>query len=306
MELSALALCSSSSVHLVRSVEHRHYLLPASNLLANNLLPRVLISTSSSIMSFYPSPAESPLQYTSNHNTQQDIRKRKREENTEEAPVKRPRGGCRHSWPNHWYNAEGKIPCQARGCGKVFDDDRKGDQRRISHVNGTLSAEHKIIFCMDRQIGCAYCQYRVRFRERRRLFNHEETAHSTCSMSTLPSFIGLARRGYIVGDLGSQAAQPIFERMLKNLYDQYPSAPRLLYYRVHGQERDNVEEADLIQILAPHWTGPDDETLPGTKLVHPDDFLRHLRPNFLQFTIEEQWWSKVWDMLREMYGKGLI
>lgn len=257
-------------------------------------------------MNNYPSPAESPLQHASNHNVQQDSGKRKREEDTEKAPMKRPRTTCRHSWPDHWYNAEGKIPCQARGCGKVFDDDRKGDQKRISHVTGTLSAEHKVIHCMDRQIGCVHCDYRVRFRERRQLFNHEETAHQTCSMSSLRSFINLARRGRIVGDLGTLAAQPIFDRMLKNLYDLYPSAPRMLYYRVHRREIDHVEEPDLIRILAPHWTGPDDQTLPGTRLVHPDDFLRHLRPNFLRFTVEEQWWSKVWDILREIYGKGLI
>ena len=257
-------------------------------------------------MSFYPSSAESPAQDASIYNIQQDPHKRKREESTEETPAKRPRTGCRHSWPKHWYNAEGKIPCQARGCDRVFDDDRRGDQRRISHVTGTQSAEHKIIFYMDRQIGCVYCDYRVMFRERRQLFNHEETAHKTCSMSTLTSFIKLARRGCIVGDLGTLAAQPIFDRMVKNLYDRYPSAARLLYYRVHRREVGNVEEPDLIKILAPHWTGPDDGTLPGTKLVHPKDFLWHLRPDFSQPTMEEQWWSKVWDVLREMYRKGFI
>ncbi len=267
---------------------------------------RPVLSMSNSNMNFNSSHRDSSVQYAPIHTIQQDSHKRKREEDTEEAPVKRPRTAWRHSWPRHWYNAEGKIPCQARGCGKVFDDDRKGDQKRISHVTGTLNAEHKIIYYMDRQIGCVHCDYRVRNRERRQLFNHEESAHGTCSMSTLTSFISLARRGYIVGDLGTSAAQPIFDRMVRNLYDRYPSAPRLLYYRVHHQEVDNVDDSDLIKILAPHWTGPDDETLPGTKLVHPNDFLRHLRPNFLQFTIEEQWWSKVWNIVREMYGKGLI
>ena len=257
-------------------------------------------------MSFYPSPPESSDQYASVYNIQQNPHKRKREEGTQEESGKKPKATWRHPWPRHWYNAEGKIPCQARGCGKVFDDDRKGDQRRISHVTGTLSAEHKVIYYMDRQFGCVHCDYRVRFRERRQLFNHEETAHKTCSMSSLRSFITLARRGRIVGDLGTLAAQPIFDRMLKNLFEQYPSAPRLLYYRVHRREVNHVEELDLIRILAPHWTGPDDEALPGAKLVHPHDFLRHLRPNFLQFTVEEQWWSQVWDMLREMYKKALI
>lgn len=263
-------------------------------------------STSSSNMSFYASPAESSVQHASNYTIQQDSPKRKREDSTEETSVKRPRTVYRHSWPRHWYNAEGKIPCQARGCDKVFDDDRRGDQRRISHVTGTSNAEHKVIYYMDRQIGCIHCDYRVLFRERRQLFNHEETVHKTSSMSTLTSFITLARRGCIVGDLGTLAAQPIFDRMLKNLYDQYPSAPRLLYYRVHRREVDNVEESDLIKILAPHWTGPDDGSLPGTKLVHPNDFLWHLRPDFVQFTIEEQWWQSVWNILREMYRKGLI
>ena len=257
-------------------------------------------------MSFYPSPAESPVQDTSIHNMQQDSRKRKRGKSTEETPVKKARTVCRHSWPNHWYNAEGKIPCQARGCDRIFDDDRRGDQRRISHVTGTQNAEHKIIFCMDRQIGCIHCDYRVLFRERRQLFNHEETVHKTSSMSSIKSFITLARRGRIVGNLGTLAAQPIFDRMLRNLYDQYPSAPRLLYYRVHRQEVNDVEEQDLIKILAPHWTGPDDEALPGSKLVHPDDFLWHLRPDLSQTTWEEQWWFKVWDLLRDIYRKGLI
>ena len=261
---------------------------------------------SSSNMSFYPAPAESSVQHASNYTMQQDSPKRKREENTEEAPLKRPRTVFRHPWPKHWYNAEGKIPCQARGCDKVFDDDRRGDQRRISHVTGTLSAEHKIIFYMDRQIGCVYCDYRVLFRERRQLFNHEETVHKASSMSSLRSFINLARRGRIVGDLGTMAAQPIFDRMVKNLYDLYPSAPRLLYYRVHGREVDTVEEEDLIKILAPNWTGLDDQTLPGARLVHPDDFLWHLRPTLSHTTWDEQWWFKVWDVLREMYRKGVI
>ena len=257
-------------------------------------------------MSFDSSPTESPVQYASNYTMQQDPHKRKREENTGETPVKRSRTGRRHPWPKHWYNADGKVHCQARGCDRVFDDDRRGDQKRISHVTGTRNAEHKIVYYMDRQIGCVHCDYRVVFRERRQLFHHEETAHKICSMSTLTSFISLARRGRIVGDLGNLAAKPIFDRMLNNLYDQVPSAPRLLYYRVHRREVEWVEEADLIRILEPHRTGPEDGTLPGTKLVHPNDFLWHLRPNSLLFTEEEQEWSTVWNMLREMYGNGLI
>ena len=256
--------------------------------------------------SFYPSPADSAVEGASTPTIQQDSRKHKREESTEEAPVKRPRTACRHSWPRHWYNAEGKIPCQARGCDRVFDDDRRGDQKRISHVTGTRNAEHNIIYYMDRQIGCVYCDYRVLFRERRQLFNHEETAHKTCNMSSLASFITLARRGRIVGDLGTLAAQPIFDRMVKHLCEHVPSAPRLLYYRVYRREVNTVERADLIPILAPHWTGPNDENLPGTKLVHPEEFLWHLRPNLLHSTVEEQWWSKVWNLLRDMYARGLI
>ena len=261
-------------------------------------------------MRFDSSPTDSPVQDSSLNAIQQDAHKRKREESTEEstgeAPVKRRRTATRHSWPRHWYNAEGKIPCQARGCDRIFNDDRRGDQQRISHVTGTRNAEHQIILCMDRQIGCVHCDYRVVFRERRQLFNHEETAHGTSSMSTLMSFINLARRGSIVGDLGTLAAQPIFDRMVRNLYNRFPSAPRLLYYRVHHRETDEVDEHDLIRILAPHWTGPDDATLPGTTLVHPNDFLRHLQPNWLQSTWEERWWSKVWKILREMYRRGVI
>ena len=255
-------------------------------------------------------PTDSPAQDNSIQTIQQGPHKRKREESTEEstgeAPVKRRRTGTRHPWPRHFYNAEGKIPCQAQGCERVFDDDRKGDQRRISHVSGTRNAEHQIILCMDRQFGCVHCDYRVVFRERRQLFNHEETTHGTCSMSKLASFIGLARRGDIVGDLGTLAAQPIFDRMLRNLYNQFPPAPRLLYYRVHRQETDNVEEHDLIKILAPNWTGPDDGTLPGTELIHPNDFLWHLRPDWSQPSLEERWWCKVWNILRDMYTRGVI
>lgn len=257
-------------------------------------------------MKFYPSPPASPVQDTSPHIIQQDPHKRKREESTEEPRVKRQRTGRRHSWPRHWYNAEGKIPCQAQGCDKVFNDDRKGDQRRISHVTGTTGAEHKIIRYMDRQFGCVHCNYRVVFRERRQLFSHEETAHGNSSMSTLTGFINLARRGEVIGDLGTRAAQPIFDRMLRNLYNLYPSAPRLLYYRVHQRETDNVDEYDLTKILAPDWTGPDDGTLPGTTLVHPDHFLSHLRPNRLRPTWEERWWFRVWKTLRDMYSDGVI
>ena len=273
-------------------------------------------------MSYYPSPAESSdepasiynisfhaetsVQHASLYNTQQDTYKRKREEGAVEAPAKRPRKTWRKSWPNHWYNAEGKIPCQAKECGKVFDDDRNGDQKRVSHVTGTQNAEHKVILCMDRQIGCVYCDYRVKNKERRQLFNHEVAAHGSCSMSTLTSFINLARRGCIVGDLGTRAAEPIFTRMLRNLYLQYPSAPRLLYYRVHRREAENVDELDLVRILASHWTGPDDGTLPGTQLIQPNDFLCHLKPDLSHLTIKEQWWSQVWNILREMYSKAVI
>lgn len=263
-------------------------------------------STSSSTMNFYASPAESAVQQLPIYNIQQNPHKRKRGKSSEEEPVKRPRRGWRRSWPMHWYNAEGKIPCQARGCDRVFEDHRDGDQARISHISGTRSsAEHKVIFYMDRQIGCVHCDYRV-VTERRKVFTHEESIHKTCSMSSLRSFITLARRGCIVGDLGTQAAQPIFERMLKNLYELYPSAPRLLYYRAHGREVDIVEETDLIRILAPHWTGPDDKTVPGSRLVHPDDFLWHLAPDLSLHTIEEDWWLRVWSILKEIYRKALI
>ena len=261
-------------------------------------------------MRFDSSPPASPVQDTSSHTIQQGPHKRRREASTEESieetPAKRSRTGRRHPWPRHFYNAEGKIPCQARGCDRVFNDDRQGDQRRISHFTGTRNPEHQIICCMERQIGCVHCEYRVVFRERRQLFNHEETAHRTCSMSTLRSFINLARRGEIIGDLGTLASQPIFDRMIRNLYNQFPSAPRLLYYRAHHQETDHVGEDDLIKILAPNWTAPDDGTLPGTELVHPNDFLWHLRPDWSQPTWEERWWSKVWNILREMYRKSLI
>ena len=273
-------------------------------------LKRPTLSMSCSRMRFDSPPTNSPIQDTSSPTEQQGPHKRRREASTEEsieeAPAKRTRTGRRHPWPKHFYNAEGKIPCQAQGCDRVFNDDRKGDQRRISHVSGTRGVEHQIIFCMDRQIGCVYCDYRVAFRERRQLFNHEETVHGTCSMSTLASFINLARRGAVIGDLGALAAQSIFDRMLRNLYQQFPSAPRLLYYRVHRRETDNVDEHDLIKILAPHWTGPDDGTLPGTTLLHPDDFLWHLQPNWSQPTWEERWWSKVWRILRKMYRSGAI
>ena len=267
-------------------------------------------SMSYSRMRFDSPPPASLVQDTYPNTIQQGSHKRKREESTaestEETPAKKSRTGHRHPWPQHFYNAEGKIPCQARGCDRVFNDDRKGDQQRISHVTGTRNAEHRIIVCMDRQIGCVYCEYRVVFRERRQLFHHEETAHGTRSMSTLTSFINLARRGDIIGDLGTLAAQPIFERMLRNLYNQFPPAPRLLYYRVHRRETDTVGERDLIKILEPSWTGPDDGTLPGSTLIHPNDFLWHLRPDWSQPTGEERWWSKVWNLLREMYRKGAI
>ena len=261
-------------------------------------------------MRFDTPPTEAVVQPTSQHTIQQGHHKRRREASTEgsndEPPVKKTKTGRRHPWPRHWYNAEGKIPCQARGCDKVFNDDRDGDQARISHVFGTGSAEHRVLYCMNRQFGCVHCEYRVIYRERRQLFNHEETAHGTCSMSTPRGFINLARRERIIGDLGTEAARPIFDRMVKNLYDQFPSAPRLLYYRVHRQEADRVDPEDLIKILAPDWTGPEDGTLPGTELVHPNDFLSHLRPNWLQPTWEEMWWSRVWSLLRNMYNSGVI
>ena len=306
MELSAPALCSLS-VHLLDSLKLDTIFCRLQIHFGYQSSPKCATpSTSIANMTFYPSPAESAVQSELIYTTQQDPPKRKREESTEGAPAKRLRTTWRRSWPQHYYNAEGKIPCQARGCHKVFNDDRRGDQKRVSHVKGTLNAEHKVIYHMDRQIGCVYCDWRVKNRERRQLFNHEETTHRTCSMSTLTSFITLARGGRIVGDLGTRAAQPIFARTLKNLYAQYPSAPRLLYYRVHRREAKNVDELDLIRILAPHWTGPDDGTLPGTQLIHPNDFLWHVRPNLLQSTIEERWWPEVWKILREIYRKGLI
>ena len=322
MELSTLALCSSS-VHLLDSLRLDTIFCRLQIYLGHQPSSKCATLTISSFnMSVYPSPAESSDQpasiynipspaessdqNASLYNAQQAPHKRKREESIEETPAKRPRATWRQSWPHHWYNAEGKILCQARGCGKVFDDDRNGDQKRVSHVTGTRNAKHNIILCMDRQIGCVYCDYRMKNKERRQLFNHEVVAHGSCSMSTLASFINLARRGCIVGDLGTRAAEPIFARMLRNLYQQYPSAPRLLYYRLHRREAKNVDEMDLIRILAPHWTGPDDGTLPGTQLIHPNDFLWHLKPDLLHMTIEEQWWLKVWDMLREMYRESVI
>ena len=262
-----------------------------------------------SIMRFDTPPTEAVVQPPSQHTIQQGPHKRRREasaESNDEPPVKRKRTGRRHSWPGHWYNADGKIPCQAQGCDKVFNDDRDGDQARCSHVSGTRSPEHQIIFRMERQIGCVYCDYRVVYRERRQLFNHEQPAHGTCKMSTLRGFIKLARRGKIVGDLGTQAAQPIFDRMINNLYNEFPSAPRLLYYRAHAEEVDRVEREALVKILAPGWTGLDDGTLPGTTLIDPRRFLWHLRPDWSQPTWEERWWSKVWTILRKMYKKGVI
>ena len=268
------------------------------------------LTMSFSIMRFDSPPSNSPIQDTSNPTLQQRPQKRRREESSEEstgeATVKRTRTSHRLSWPRHWYNAEGKIPCQAQACDKIFNDDRDGDQSRCSHVSGTRSAEHQIIFRMERQVGCVYCDYRVVYRERRQLFNHEQAAHGTFNMSTLTGFIKLARRGKIVGDLGTLAAQPIFDRMITNLYRQFPSAPRLLYYRAHDLVVDRVEREDLVRLLAPDWTGPDDGTLPGTTLIHPKRFLWHLRPDWSQPTWEERWWSQVWTILRKMYKKGVI
>ena len=264
-----------------------------------------------SIMRFDSPPTNSPTEHTSDSTLEQTPQKRRREESSDEstgeAQPKRTRTRRRHPLPQHYYNAEGKIPCQARGCDKVFNDDRRGDQRRMSHFNGTRSAEHQIIRHMEHQFGCVYCDYRVVYRERRQLFNHEVAAHGTCSMSTLTGFIKLARCGKIVGELGTQAAQPIFDRMITNLYNQFESAPRLLYYRAHDLVVDHVEREALVRILAPDWTGPDDGTLPGTTaLVHPNRFLWHLRPDWSQPTWEERWWSKVWTILRNMYRSGAI
>ena len=158
---------------------------------------------------------------------------------------------------------------------------------------------------MERQVGCMHCDFRVKS-QRRQLFNHEGTVHGTHDMSTLTGFISLARRGRIVGDQGQWAAEAIFGRMLENLRDDFYPTIRMLIYRVHGQYPDRVQERALAKILAPHWTGSHNEPLPGAKLIHPDEFLMHLRPNPWQDSDEEDWWRRVWDTLRKMYADGMI
>ena len=216
-------------------------------------------------------------------------------------------------WPSTWYE-NGKIPCRAIGCFKVFDAD-VDDKKLSKHWRKYLSlnekrpptpteAEHTILYFIWFQTSCPRPYCKEKCGNPKELFVHETTAHTDLDTSTIEGFVSAVRLGLTPNYHGSPY-QPILARMmhrLQSLRARSDPATLLLFQRARFSLPENFNDKHFLEATVPLQF----QLLykaPYYHPIHPDDFLQHLKPKPGQSSTE---WEEAWRFLRRAYAKGSI
>ena len=225
-------------------------------------------------------------------------------------------------WPDHWYQDDTHIRCVVPDCEFTIDTKLhtkwehqwRGFWR---HSEGTPGAEHILLQSLLRQSICAdYGCREPRFRgspsfQLRRLFNHEETAHGSHTMSEISSFVALAREGRILRGSGGgsnkrvpipDCGTHIFDRMMKKVRALPEDDLHLLVTKATKE----LPVGDFRDILAQIVTVDPSKKAsePYWRPLAAEDFLMFCRP--LDTDPADEPWRVLWTDLRKKYAEGHI
>lgn len=203
-------------------------------------------------------------------------------------------------WPEHWYNAEGYIPCPARGCNKVFDSTHvryMGHHWYDQDPGSPSYNDHRILLAIRRQIDCVYCDYHNDL-SLKELLAHEREVHGSSNMSTMQGYLYLMRRG-LDTDEARVCRDNAYQRLKENIWNS-PYRHQILS-RVWPQLVPH--EARMERHLGP-ILGWQNEQLgrPHATVILARDFLTHLRPK----PDDQSSWPATYHALRARYAEGSI
>ena len=222
-------------------------------------------------------------------------------------------------WPDHWYHDEHRIRCIVPFCGFVATAPHLEQQWKEMHDHclTTIGAEHDLFHIMLNQTKCAindcarlcFTQNRKSYANRD-LFNHEKDAHGSVEMSSICSFVRLAREGRVrQGKVGHTEPEPNCERvayyrMMDKIW-ALPSADLLMLFQRNGYHHpDEQTSENLRKILTHDPLAKDGEDPPFWWPVKAESFLSQCRPD--PFNPADGDWTRLWTDLRERYADGRI
>ena len=224
------------------------------------------------------------------------------------------------SWPDHWYYDQNRIRCIVPACGFVTRSQFMDQQwtEIHDHCLTTIGAEHDLFRIMLNQTICANCGGSpypcIKSGKVRRLFGHEKVAHGSAEMSSICSFVRLAREGRIrkgrpnTGGGGSDpepdCERVAFFRMMDKVW-ALPSADLLMLFQRNGCRHANTQTSEnLGRILTHDPLAQEGDDPPFWWPVKAESFLSQCCPNFSNPADND--WIRLWTDLRERYADGRI
>lgn len=213
-------------------------------------------------------------------------------------------------WPEHWHNGRASIKCIVSGCD--FTTHRLSPHSQWNdlqdHCSEASGAEHAILLKMLWQTTCVIgnCD-RGPFlgdpaSRARNLFAHEQQAHHSTKLSTIPDFVRLARDDMIPGSLWREAQKHIFDRLVEKMVLKGKGVLRELCER-SGYRRRSLHTYPVLKSILKS----DHESLSGGYVpysVPPSRFLWVARPD--PDDPGEYGWLLEWTQLRDEYFAGII
>ena len=230
--------------------------------------------------------------------------------------------GPQIAWPYRWYHDEDRIHCIVPACGFITPSKAIEQQWKEIHDHclATIGAEHNLFQIMLNQTICAIdnctspCfSFNNKSLTIRKLFKHERSTHSSSEMSSLCSFVRLAREGRVrkgspIGG-GPAPPEPNCERLayyrMMDKVGALPPTDLLMLFQRNGYHHPSTQTPDnLGKILTHDSLAREGEDPPFWWPVKAESFLSHCSPN--PFDPADGDWTRVWTDLRERYADGRI
>ncbi len=220
-------------------------------------------------------------------------------------------------WPDDWYYDQHYIRCIVPDCGFISDDDRLDIQwsQIHDHCKDTPGAEHGLLEIMLGQTLCAIddCQHLSFFKHTpcftvRRLFIHEKSVHGSAEVSSISSFVRLAREGRILASTSGRTRAPepnceklAFNRMMEKV-QALPASHLSLLFRANGFQPDQHTDENLREMLTHDPLKQPGDNPPYWWPVAAEHFLLSCRP----LPGDPADWHALWTDLRKKYADGRI
>ena len=183
------------------------------------------------------------------------------------------------------------------------------------HCSTKTGAEHDLLQIMLGQRFCAInnCARSSSFNGGdkghtvRLLFTHEKDVHGSAEMSSICSFVRLAREGRIRRYQGPEpnCERLAYYRMMDKVAALPPADITMLFERNGYHHPGEHTSENMRKILTFDPLAKEGEDPPFWWPVKVESFLSQCRPNFFNPAGEEDW-TRLWTDLRERYADGRI